>query len=104
NDDPGALKEILERRLAHTEWQLPRIVVVDGGKAQVRAAERVLSKAGVAIPVVGVVKDEFHRPERLIGDSRLTGAYEKDILLANHEAHRFAITFHRRRQRKRVLY
>ena len=100
NNDVAALSEMLERRLAHPEWQLPRIVVVDGSTAQVRAATRVLQKAGVSIPIVGVVKDEFHRPERLIGAQKLIQASEKDILLANSEAHRFGIQWHRRRLRK----
>jgi excinuclease UvrABC nuclease subunit len=52
------------------------------------------------IPIVGVVKNEFHKPERLIGDKKSIEAYERDILLANSEAHRFAITFHRGRRRR----
>jgi len=102
NNDVAALKEALSRRLDHSEWPLPRVFVMDGGKAQVRTAERVLQGAGVAIPVVGVVKNEFHKPERLIGDTRSIEAYEKDILLANNEAHRFGITWHRRRMRRVV--
>lgn len=100
NDDVAALQEALERRLAHPEWPLPRAFVVDGATAQLRAAERVLKKAGIMIPVVGVVKDERHKPVRLIGDKRTIAAFEKDILLANNEAHRFAVTWHRQRRGK----
>ncbi len=103
NDDVGALTEMLERRLNHSEWPLPRVFVVDGGKGQMRAAEKILKKAGIAIPIVGVVKNERHQPERLIGDSRAIQAYERDILLANNEAHRFAITWHRDRRGKAML-
>ncbi|MDP3646273.1 MAG: UvrB/UvrC motif-containing protein [bacterium] len=103
NDDVAALKEVLSRRLAHNEWPLPRVFVVDGGTAQMRAAKRVLSNAGVMIPIVGVVKNEFHKPERLIGDRRSIEAFERDILLANYEAHRCAIGWHRQRRRKRML-
>lgn len=103
NDDTASLREALERRLNHPEWPLPRIFVVDGGKGQVNAARKVLQGAGIEIPLVGVVKDEFHRPARLIGDKRAIGEYEKDILLANSEAHRYAIGFHRARQRKALL-
>ncbi len=99
NNDVAALSEMLERRLGHTEWQLPRIVVVDGSSAQVRAAERIFKKVGVVIPVIGVVKNEFHKPERLIGDQKLIQEFEKDIVLANSEAHRFAIGWHRKRRR-----
>lgn len=103
NNDVAALSEMLERRLGHPEWQLPRIIAVDGSTAQMRAAERILKNSGVAIPVIGVVKDEFHRPVRLAGDSRLIQAYEKDILLANSEAHRYGITWHRTRRRRAMV-
>jgi excinuclease ABC subunit C len=99
NDDVAALKEVLERRLNHPEWQLPRVFVVDGGAAQLNVARKVLRQKGIEVPLVGVVKNEFHKAERLIGDRRAIEAYEKDILLANAEAHRFAITWHRKRRR-----
>ena len=82
---------------------MPRVIVVDGGAAQFRRATKILDKAGIKIPVVGVVKNEFHRPERLIGDTKAIAAHEKDILLANSEAHRYAITWHRSRRRKGLL-
>jgi len=103
NDDVGSLKEALSRRLDHSEWPLPKVIVVDGGKGQVRTAEKVLGGVGLAIPVVGVVKDEFHRPSRLIGNERSIQAYERDILLANNEAHRFAISWHRKRRQRKML-
>ncbi len=103
NDDIAALKEILLRRLAHAEWPLPRVFVVDGGAGQVRAAERVLAEAGIGIPVVGVVKDASHKPQRLVGDARMARTYERDILLANSEAHRFAIAYHRARRGRLVV-
>lgn len=103
NNDIAALTEMLERRLAHNEWPLPRVFVVDGGTAQKKAAENVLARAGIALPVIGVVKDEFHRPVRLIGNSTIINAHEKDILIANSEAHRFGITWHRKRLSNRLL-
>ena len=101
NDDITSLKEVLSRRLNHAEWPLPRVFVVDGGTGQMRAAQSVLKQAGVEVPIVGVVKNEFHKPERLIGDKRAIEVYEKDILLANNEAHRFAIAYHRKKLRFR---
>ncbi len=98
NDDVAALKEVLIRRLKHQEWPLPRVFVIDGGAGQMNAAKRVIREAGIEIPIVGVVKDERHRPQRLIGDNKAIQAFEKDILLANSEAHRFAIEWHRRRR------
>ncbi len=96
--DTGALREVLERRLNHSEWMLPRLIVVDGGEAQKKVAEQVLETFGYQIPVVAVTKNEHHRPQRIIGQGGLIKALEGDILLANSEAHRFAIQFHRKRR------
>lgn len=99
-DDTGALREILSRRLGHDEWPLPRLIAVDGSTAQINAAQSVLAEYGMAIPVVGVVKDEKHRPRGITGDRELIKDRERDILLANAEAHRFAIGYHRKKSRQ----
>lgn len=98
NNDTAALAEMLARRLAHPEWRMPRVIVVDGGKAQLNAARAVLERAGVGIPLVGVVKNERHKPERLIGETGVLERFEREVLLGNSEAHRFAVSFHRRRR------
>jgi excinuclease ABC subunit C len=97
NNDAGALSEVISRRFLHPEWEYPRVIVVDGGSAQMNAAKKVLSNAGILIPVIGVVKDERHRPKSLSGSQKLIEAHERDILLANDEAHRFSINWHRMR-------
>lgn len=101
-DDPGSLREILSRRLGHDEWPMPRIIAVDGSTAQINAAERVLKEYGMQIPVVGVVKDEKHRPRGIQGDKAIIKDRERDILLANSEAHRFAIGYHRADRSKQM--
>jgi excinuclease ABC subunit C len=103
SNDTGALKEVLTRRLAHTEWKMPQIIVVDGSTAQKNAAEFVLKKAQMVIPVVAVVKDERHKPIRLIAAKKLLAMYENDILLANAESHRFALQYHQKKRNKRAL-
>lgn len=100
NNDPGALSEVLSRRFLHPEWPYPRLIVVDGHTAQMNAARKILANAGIMIPVVGVVKNEHHQPERLVGDEKLIQERERDILLANSEAHRYAINWHRQRMRR----
>jgi excinuclease ABC subunit C len=98
-DDIGALREVLARRLGHEEWPLPRLIAVDGSTAQMNAAQKVLDEFGMTIPIVGVVKDEKHRPRDIRGDRELIQGRERDILLANAEAHRFAINYHRKTSR-----
>lgn len=93
NDDTKNLKEILTRRLNHTEWPMPNLIVVDGGAGQLNAAREVTN-----IPTVAVTKDERHKAKVILDlkDKSL----EKAILLANSEAHRFAIGYHRKLRNK----
>ncbi|MFM2374085.1 MAG: hypothetical protein RLZZ234_80 [Candidatus Parcubacteria bacterium] len=102
-NDPKALAETLDRRMGHPEWHMPQLIVVDGNAVQVRAAERVLERLGVVIPVVAVVKDEKHRPKHMLGAKRLVSLHENAILLANAEAHRFSLATHRTKRRKQLL-
>jgi excinuclease ABC subunit C len=102
-DDTGALKEILRRRLKHLEWSLPNLIVVDGAKAQINAAESVLREYNFTIPIVSVVKDERHKPREILGDEKHIKNNEKSIILANSEAHRFAIAYHRKKRRNNFL-
>lgn len=87
----ASLTEVIKRRLNHPEWQLPDLVVVDGNEVQRKTAEALFKP----IPVVSVVKNEKHKPKAIIGDPDLIEKYQKVILLANSEAHRFSITYHR---------
>ncbi len=95
NDDIASLKEILSRRLGHPEWPLPKAFVVDGGKTHKKAAEDVLKDVGIGLPVVAVVKDEKHRPREVLGGIR-AGVSDADAVLVNAEAHRFALSNHRK--------
>jgi excinuclease ABC subunit C len=101
--DTDALRELLERRFAHDEWLMPNLVVIDGGLAQKRVAESVFRQAGIEIPVVSVVKNERHQPKNILGQRRYIENYEAEILLANYEAHRFAINYHKDLRRKKSL-
>lgn len=99
-NDTGALGEVLERRLTHTEWPFPNLIVVDGALSQKSKMESILNIRGIYIPVVAVVKNEKHKPKGILGLKKFTEKYKKEIILANSEAHRFAITFHRKRRSK----
>lgn len=99
-NDAGALKEVLMRRLSHTEWAYPQLIVVDGNIIQINAARDVLKKAALSIPIAAVVKDERHKPKGVTGPKELVETHKFAILLANNEAHRFAITFHKKRRQK----
>ena len=74
---------------------------MDGGQGQVTAAEKVLEKLGLRIPVLGMAKDDSHRTralvngrgdELLLKDNPLMFKYCGTI---QEEVHRFAIDYHR---------
>lgn len=109
SDDYGAMQEVLRRRYSGSlskEFPLPDLVVVDGGKGQVNAAFAVLDGAGLDIPVIGLAKrleeifmpharDPFNLPK--------TSPALKLLQRLRDEAHRFAVTYHRKLRRERTL-
>lgn len=103
SNDVGALEEVMKRRLGHPEWLYPNLVVVDGSVAQKRRIENLFNELGVKIPVVAVVKNERHKPKAILGDKSYSQKYEKEIVLANSESHRFSITYHKNMRSKKFL-
>lgn len=102
-NDTGALREVLQRRFKHTEWGIPDLLVVDGNIAQINAAKKILSLYRITIPIVGVVKDDKHKAKAILGEEKIINKNKKLILLANFEAHRFAINFWRQKSRKGLI-
>ncbi len=102
-NDTGALEEMLSRRFRHSEWGLPDLVVVDGAEAQKKVAEQVLKRYQYKIPVATVVKNARHKPDHILGDEKTIAGKESAILLANAEAHRYGIAFHKLRRGKSFL-
>ncbi len=99
NNDVASLREILERRLRHPEWRTPDLIAIDGGVGQKNAAEEILAERGLRVPVVSIVKDKRHKAREILGDPALVTVHSKAVLLANVEAHRFAIAYHRKLRR-----
>lgn len=102
-NDYAALSEIVTRRLGHTEWRKPDLVVVDGGIGQYQAVLRTLEDLNVDISIVSVIKDDHHKPKGFHGHEDIIKKYKKDILLANSESHRFAISYHKDIRSKNFL-
>ena len=99
NDDVAGLKEILNRRLQHTEWEFPDLIVIDGGINQLNIVRSIIKD----IPIVSIVKDNNHRPDHFLGNKKIIEENKKLILIANNEAHRFAITYHKKLRSKNFL-
>ena len=103
SNDPAALREVLTRRLNHPEWGMPDLIVVDGNKVQIQVAEEVLRSVKLDIPIVSVVKDDRHKARAILGDPKIVEGKKNAILLANAEAHRFAIDYHKKTRAKAFL-
>ncbi|MFA7201880.1 MAG: GIY-YIG nuclease family protein [Candidatus Paceibacterota bacterium] len=102
-DDPRALREVLERRLAHTEWQHPDLILIDGGKSQLSQLKH------ISLPIIGIAKYNreaqhatLYSPysNRSISLSSLPEDISQTFLRMRDEAHRFAIRQQRKRQAK----
>lgn len=107
SNDTGALRETLNRRLNHSEWPLPEVFFIDGGEGQVNAVMKVLRERGIVIPVVGIAKGALRKNLRYVFDRRNV-ALDRAIRLYGHifvkvrnEAHRFAITYQRKKRNMR---
>jgi excinuclease ABC subunit C len=99
-DDIAALTEVIERRAKHREWSYPQLIVIDGGATHLKHAKHILKYVGIDADVVSVVKDDRHKPKNILGTSTSRHTHENSILLANAEAHRYAIGRHRYAMRK----
>jgi excinuclease ABC subunit C len=113
-DDYGALRQALERRyrrIGEGEVPAPDLLLIDGGEAQISQVHGVLAELGFGdLELVGVAKGPDRRPgqERLFvyGSPRVVQpeAHSPGLHLIQRirdEAHRFAITGHRRRRARR---
>ena len=106
------IREIQERKLEYTGGKFstfPDLIIMDGGKGQVNIALEVLQELSIEIPVIGLVKDSFHRTRGVIYRNREYGLRDmKEAMLLltkiQDEVHRFAITYHRTLRDKRTLH
>lgn len=99
SDDPAMLAEVLERRLKHSEWPLPQLIVLDGGKGQLSAGLKILKKLKHSMPICALAKkeEELYLPGRKNPLPLKSLSPELLFLFQNirDEAHRFAVSYHR---------
>lgn len=115
SNDTGALREIITRRLNHSEWGLPDMMIVDGGKAQLAVMSDIVEEKkeifeGIKFGarersqpvVVAVVKDDRHKARELLAsaaDEPIAKERAREIIALNAECHRFAISTHRKKRK-----
>jgi excinuclease ABC subunit C len=113
-DDYAAMSQVIRRRytrLVKENARLPDLILIDGGKGQIGVAKKELNELQLThIPILGVAKGPSRKP----GLENLILALENKTIdcdssspalhLIQHirdEAHRFAITAHRQRRKKK---
>jgi len=122
-DDFASMKEVLSRRLYRGKKEfeesreagsepstgfgvLPSLIVIDGGKGQLSSAIAILEEFGMQIPIIGLAKKEEeiflpNRSEPIIIDKDDEAL--KLLQRIRDEAHRFAISYHRKLRDKRTI-
>ena len=104
-DDFLSMREVIFRRYSKISAEnLPDLIVIDGGIGQLNSALEIIRGLNLKIPVVSLAKqfelvftENFSEPIKLEGQALFLMQRIRD------EAHRFAITFHRKLRRKRNL-
>lgn len=113
-NDFASMYEVLSRRFKHDEYEDPQLIVIDGGKGQLAQAIKILQEIGRQdIPVVGLAKarteSDFQKQEVEATEERFFLPGRQNPVIFKHnaealhilsgirdEAHRFAITYHRK--------
>ncbi len=109
-DDFASMQEVIRRRytrILKNKQPLPDLIIVDGGKGQLSSAVAILNDLELKqIPIIGLAKrlEEVFFPRKSEAESiAKTSSGLKLLQQIRDEAHRFAITFHRKRRDKRTF-
>ena len=115
SDDYRSMQEVLRRRLQRYRdgdekfSPLPDVFLIDGGAGHAEAARQVIQgEFGLETPILGMVKDGRHRTRALVTPAgREIGIRQNPAVFAmvgriQEETHRFAITYHRESQARRM--
>lgn len=103
-NDPKMIAEILSRRIRHAEWQTPDLIIVDGGPTQLAAALSALPETQSVIALakqreeIYTPRSPLPTPAQTLGDATLF--FLQSI---RDEAHRFAVSYHRKIRNKEFL-
>jgi excinuclease ABC subunit C len=111
-NDVGMLTEVLERRFKRlpgsglgktgAAWRLPNLILIDGGIAQANAAKKVLMRAGLKIPILGIAKGAERKRNDILG-AIPKAATKETLIKVRNEAHRFAIGYHKSLRRRNAF-
>jgi excinuclease ABC subunit C len=106
-DDYRSMAEAVGRRYRSVAGPPPELIIIDGGKGQLSAALAVIRDSGYSdVPVVGLAKEHEHIFREGIGEPLVLPRNSPALHLVQRirdEAHRFALTYHRKLRSRRNL-
>ena len=106
-DDFRSMQEVVGRRYRDASGPLPDLIIIDGGKGQLSSALEIIRGAGLTdVPVVGLAKEFEHIFQEGCSEPLILPRHSQALYLIQRirdEAHRFAITYHRKLRAKRNL-
>ncbi len=117
-NDYGSMQEVLYRRFKRAQAgdtsfnTYPDLLLIDGGRGHVAAANKVLRAMKLDIPAFGMAKDESHRTKELVyeknGEFQVVEIKDRPLLFKyigniQEEVHRFAIDYHRTLRTRNML-
>ncbi len=114
-DDFRSMNEVLDRRFEEYKRGedqsfsvLPDLILLDGGKGQISAVLPIFEKYSLDIPLFGMVKDSKHRTSHICTADRdiqlkATKLSFNLVTKIQDEVHRFAISYHKQRQKMSTL-
>jgi len=111
-DDTSMLQEVLTRRFSKLEKkEYPDLIIIDGGKGQLNAAQKVFDELKIKIDFICMSKGEnrnageefFHRTEKESFTLPKHHPVMHYLQRLRDEAHRFAITTHRKKRAKKMI-
>ena len=116
-DDYGSMKEMLSRRFdeylksenssENTFFNMPDLILIDGGMAHTAAAKEVISSKNLKIPIFGMVKDGKHRTRAITTEGEEIEIKNNSrvfsfITSVQDEVHRFTIGYHKKLRNQRI--
>ena len=110
-DDYHLMKEVIYRRYFRVlmdNLERPDLIIVDGGKAQINAAEEVLNSLNLDIPVCGLIKNEHHKTSSLLYNEKIYDIDKTSNLFhmlerLQDEVHNYTISYHKNIRSKGAL-
>lgn len=105
-DDFKSMQEVVGRRYRDSEQPTPNLIIIDGGKGQLSSALEIIRGAGLQVPVIGLAKEFEHIFKEGESEPLILPRHSQALYLIQRirdEAHRFAITYHRKLRSKRNM-